>query len=297
MSELNKIIISQSTQSGMALGLCLSAFIELFLNIRSKYVWTRLLPLTIAAFFHTILNIGYLDVAYGNFDPITGGTWILGVTIFRTIYYLIDAFIYIERIRAFFSIWNKTYMNICIGYMITKFILQAIFDLWSGGLYIQLTTLEDSENFLTHNQIFLGTNYLSVLLPAIQALLVDVPILWIIVTNIKRLNKQIEIDNRRLVRIGVLILSSITVTIISIASSFKDLKLPIVSSICIILVMSNLVNIDLYNLDIQLIKNSSSPHATSQTSAKRSNVTSQISAQPRPSITKELMEEPESPAV
>jgi len=61
--------------------------------------------------------------------------------------------------------------------------------------------------------------------------------------------------------------------------------------------MSTLVNIDLYNLDIQLIKNSSSPHAISQPSAKRSNLTSEISAHPKPSIANGLMEEPESPVV
>jgi len=61
--DFNKIIISQSIQTGMALGLWLSGFIELFLNFRSRYVWTRLGPLCIAGFFHTILTIGYIDIA------------------------------------------------------------------------------------------------------------------------------------------------------------------------------------------------------------------------------------------
>lgn len=88
-----------------------------------------------------------------------------------------------------------------------------------------------------------------------------------------------------------------TVTIISIATNLKDLKLPVVGVVSIIIAMSTLVNIDLYNLDIQLLKNNYSAHATSQISSKQSHLTSQLSTQPRPSIAKGLIEEPESPVV
>jgi len=77
--------------------------------------------------------------------------------------------------------------------MVVKFIIQAIFDLWGGVLFVQAKTLQDEFGVLYFSPILKGVNFLSVLLPAFQAVLIDVPIIWIIVINHKRLNKQAKL--------------------------------------------------------------------------------------------------------
>ncbi len=250
--------------AGAGVAVSFFALLEISKDIlaKRKHVMTRLLPLTVAnlistSWFSGIIWLQYTDQSYSLMIWVNN---FLGIA--RFVYFGLDGFIYYERVDSIFvlhEMWRKATM-VFLG---TKFILQMIPNTW---IFILETKVRSRQDFasLTETRIFQVQLLCDAILPTIQAIVIDVPIMLLLIKTIRRTGSETGATPKRIIRIFLLIFLDIVALITTLV--FPPLTSASGFSIAYVWglgpALATFVNLDLYMYDVKSFQHRTSQYTT-----------------------------------
>jgi len=171
-----------------------------------RYVRTRLIPLVILTLIEIIAEIVWANTPVTNTPQIAATSMTFAILMIITTGF--NAWLYYERIQAFCA-QKKKLRWVITGYLGIRFLILTISTV--GGIIqtinVHRSNPDDLQTVVASSPWIQASQASLIILPAVQALIVDCPIMWII---LKLFRKQgMRLDVRRLVRMAVLIVFSL----------------------------------------------------------------------------------------
>lgn len=252
INDLPPDFIPQLIPASIGMTIALMCMVELTDHLQTNHARFFLLPLSIFAFTTVVITLSSLLAWYAHNDFELLRRELLTITSIRIAWHSIDAYVYVQRSRSIFMFYPKI-RRAAIGFLgirwVWMVIVQAL-DLvsvvrsWSGDDYLR--TVDDGWT--------LAQRYTSLVAPAVQALLVDSSMLYVILNMLRKAGWKVYPSIKRIIRIVLLIVSSSVFMGIALTnpSSPGINSLVAAGAGSIVLPLSTFVNVDLFVLDISL---------------------------------------------
>ncbi len=207
----------------------------------------------------TIVMVSYL-LWFGSYDFLMLRKLIFLQAPIRLLYNTLDCIIYIQRSRSLFTLhphWKVFIMAFLVTRLTWQTTLQCIDFARLSKIYSFAQFLE-----LAFSKFAAVDRMSQLVIPSLQALLVDGSMLFVIVSSLNATRQHHRHPSRRrLLRVTLLIVVSIALMLMRLATRKSSIITQSLSSggIVVILALGAYVNIDLYMLDLALFQQPQTP--------------------------------------
>ena len=238
----------------VALTISFLAIIELVDNVGERPVVTTLLPIALIILVHVlIIDVSYF-VWYADYEYKHLRMMIFAQVPTRFLYNTLDAIIYAQRSRSILM-FQKLWRPVVLAFLFARLVLQTVLQC------VDVSHLYRADTFTKFLDLafssFSSVNTTSqIVIPALQAIFVDGFMLFIIVHMLRRAGKHVSASRKRVLRILLLIFTSIGFLAVKMFSSNRSRAEQSLASggIVIIIALGAYVNFDLYSLDMALFR-------------------------------------------
>lgn len=228
------------------------SIVELADHIKVPHVLSLLAPLCFITLAQCVMAMVSLTNWYPYRDfPFLRQT-LITLVVLQMIYNALDSWIYVLRVRSILSFYPWWRM-FTLGFLAFKFLWIFVFQVLNLRTIIQ--SLTPLRLFSTVSSPTSKIHNLSSLIaPALQAILVDVSLLFVIIRTLRAAGRLVHASPKRVSRICLLVGLSCTFLFLEVLFGHSDAvhSLVVSGTNNIVLALGAYVNIDLYLLDLVL---------------------------------------------
>ena len=241
--------LTQIIPATIGITIAFLANIELLDSLRSRHVRLLLLPFCLLALAQCVLVLASLLLFYSDPDIAEVRRFLLTIVPIRACYNALDTFIYLQRTKSILIFYPRWKLGI-IAFLSIKFAWQSILIVID---LIKIARATTAMALFRPDRLTTTQNLTNIIAPALQAILVDGSLLWVIMKTLREAGKDIKTSYKRLSRILLLIVASSTFLLLEVLFSSDAMRSLVASGTGnIVTTLAAFVNIDLYLLDLKL---------------------------------------------